>query len=58
MKVNKIIIILVMLSSITFGQVTADLTIENQEVVGTDFFFDIYLTEQELMIYIWEMQIL
>lgn len=27
-----------------FPQVTADLTIENQNVVGTDFFFDIYLT--------------
>ena len=27
-----------------FPQVTADLTIENQQVVGTDFLFDIYLT--------------
>ena len=27
-----------------FPQVTADLTIENQNVVGADFFFDIYLT--------------
>ena len=27
-----------------FPQITADLTIENQQVVGTDFFFDIYLT--------------
>ncbi|HSW54414.1 MAG TPA: hypothetical protein VLH59_04930, partial [Ignavibacteriaceae bacterium] len=27
-----------------FPQVTADLTIENQQAVGTDFFFDIYLT--------------
>ena len=27
-----------------FPQITADLTIENQQAVGTDFFFDIYLT--------------
>lgn len=27
-----------------FSQVTADLSIENQNVVGTDFYFDIYIT--------------
>ena len=27
-----------------YGQVSADLTIENQQAVGTDFFFDLYLT--------------
>ncbi len=41
---NKIFLIITLLVSITYGQVSADLTIENQQVVGTDFFFDIYLT--------------
>lgn len=41
---NKIFLILILLGSLTFAQVGADLTIENQNVVGTDFFFDIYLT--------------
>jgi hypothetical protein len=44
MKMNKIFLILILLGSLTFAQVGADLTIENQNVVGTDFFFDIYLT--------------
>ncbi len=41
---NKIFLILILLGSLTFAQVSADLTIENQQVVGTDFLFDIYLT--------------
>ena len=41
---NKIFLILILLGNLTFAQVSADLTIENQQVVGTDFFFDIYLT--------------
>ncbi len=41
---NKLIIVFLILSSIVLGQVTVDLTIENQQAVGTDFFFDIYLT--------------
>ena len=41
---NKLFLILLLLSTLTFSQVSADLTIENQQVVGTDFFFDIYLT--------------
>jgi len=41
---NKIFLILILLGSLTFAQDSADLTIENQNVVGTDFFFDIYLT--------------
>jgi len=44
MKMNKIFLILILFGSLTFAQVSADLTIENQQVVGTDFFFDIYLT--------------
>lgn len=36
-------IILLFVTTI-FPQVSADLTIENQQVVGTEFFFDIYLT--------------
>jgi hypothetical protein len=44
MKMNKILLILSLLGSLTFAQVSADLTIENQQVVGTDFLFDIYLT--------------
>ena len=44
MKMNKIFLILILLGSLTFAQVSADLTIENQQVVGTDFLFDIYLT--------------
>lgn len=38
---NKILLTIILLSSLTFAQVSADLTIENQQVVGTDFFFDI-----------------
>lgn len=41
---NKIFLILILLGNLTFAQVSADLTIENQQVIGTDFFFDIYLT--------------
>lgn len=41
---NKLLMIFAMLCNSMFGQVSADLTIENQEAVGTDFFFDIYLT--------------
>jgi hypothetical protein len=41
---NKLLLIIVILSSLVFGQVSADLTIENQQVVDTDFFFDIYFT--------------
>jgi hypothetical protein len=41
---NKIKIIFLFLSNLLFAQVSADLTIENQQAVGTDFFFDIYLT--------------
>lgn len=40
---NKIIIIVLLLSGLTFSQVNVDLTIENQETVGNDYFFDIYL---------------
>lgn len=41
---NKLLITFILLSGFTFSQVSADLTIEYQEVVGTDFFFDVYLT--------------
>lgn len=41
---NKLLLALLILCSISFAQVSADLTIENQQVVGTDFLFDIYLT--------------
>ena len=41
---NKIFLIIALLGSITYGQVSADLTIDNQQVIGTDFFFDIYVT--------------
>jgi hypothetical protein len=41
---KKLFMIIIILSSVLYGQVSADLTIENQQVVGTDFFFDIYLT--------------
>jgi hypothetical protein len=44
MKMNKIFLIIILIGSLTFSQVSADLTIENQNVVGTDFLFDIYLT--------------
>jgi len=45
--VKKILLIIAVLTTMNFGQVSADLTIENQEVVGTDFLFDIYLTRTE-----------
>lgn len=44
---KKLIMILsafLLFAGTLFPQVSADLTIENQNVVGTDFFFDIYLT--------------
>ncbi len=41
---KKLFLIILVLNGINFGQVSADLTIENQHVVGTDFFFDLYLT--------------
>ena len=41
---KKFLIIIIMLNGMVYGQVSADLTIENQGVVGTDFFFDIFLT--------------
>lgn len=41
---NKIIFIILLLSGFSFSQVNVDLTIENQETVGNDYFFDIYLT--------------
>jgi len=41
---KKIFILIVIFSVISYGQVSADLTIENQEVVGTDFLFDLFLT--------------
>ena len=44
---KKILLIIAVLTTMNFGQVSADLTIENQEVVGTDFLFDIYLTRTE-----------
>ena len=45
MKKLKLILSAILLFAGTlFPQVTADLTIENQQAVGTDFFFDIYLT--------------
>ncbi|MCU0333160.1 MAG: hypothetical protein MUC75_07385 [Ignavibacteriaceae bacterium] len=36
--------VLLLFAGTMFSQVSVDLTIENQQVVGTDFFFDIYLT--------------
>ncbi len=41
---KKFLLIILILTGINYGQVSADLTIENQQVVGTDFFFDLYLT--------------
>lgn len=41
---NKIFLIIISLGSLAIAQVSADLTIANQQVVGTDFFFDIYIT--------------
>jgi len=41
---KNLLMIIVILNAAMYGQVSADLTIENQQVVGTDFFFDIYLT--------------
>jgi len=41
---NKLLLIIIILTATMYGQVSADLTIENQEVVGTDFLFDLYLT--------------
>jgi hypothetical protein len=41
---KKFLITFLVYNAIVFGQVSADLTIENQHVVGTDFFFDMYLT--------------
>ena len=41
---KNLLMIIVILNTAIYGQVSADLTIENQQAVGTDFFFDIYLT--------------
>jgi hypothetical protein len=41
---KKLLLIILILTGINYGQVSADLTIENQQVVGTDFFFDLYFT--------------
>lgn len=41
---NKFLILFIVFGSLVFGQVTVDLTIENQQAVGSDFFFDLYLT--------------
>ena len=43
---NKLMVLALILSLTVplYSQVTVDLTIENQNAVGTDFFFDIYLT--------------
>jgi hypothetical protein len=41
---KKLFMIVAILSTVIYGQVSADLNIENQQVVGTDFFFDLYLT--------------
>ena len=43
-KLTTTLCALLLFGGTLFPQVTADLTIENQQVVGTDFFFDIYLT--------------
>ncbi len=46
---KRLLILIILFSSVSFGQpqphpeVFVDLTIENQQVVGTDFFFDLYL---------------
>jgi hypothetical protein len=41
---SALLIVIVICSTITIqGQVSCDLTIENQTVVGTDFYFDLYL---------------
>lgn len=41
---KKFFLIIGILSAVIYGQVSADLTVENQQVIGTDFFFDLYLT--------------
>ena len=41
---KKLLMMIVILSGVIYGQVSADLTISNQQVVGTDFLFDLYLT--------------
>jgi hypothetical protein len=43
-KLKMILSALLLFAGTLLPQVTADLTIENQNVVGADFFFDIYLT--------------
>jgi hypothetical protein len=43
-KLKMILSVLLLFAGTIFPQVSADLTIENQHVVGTDFFFDIYIT--------------
>ena len=43
-KLLTTIFMLLLIINTIFPQVTADLTIENQQVSGTDFFFDIYIT--------------
>ncbi len=46
---KRLLILIILFSSVSFGQpqphpeVFVDLTIENQQVVGNDFFFDLYL---------------
>jgi hypothetical protein len=42
-KLTMILSALLLFAGTLFPQVSADLTIENQNVVGTDFFFDLYL---------------
>ena len=43
-KLSTMFCAFLLFTSTMFSQVTADLTIENQQVSGTDFLFDIYLT--------------
>jgi len=46
-KITMILSALLLFAGTLFPQVTADLTIENQQAVGTDFFFDLYLSTNQ-----------
>jgi len=46
-KLSTTICALLLITGSLFSQVTAELTIENQQVVGSDFFFDVYLRSSQ-----------
>ncbi len=46
-KLTTIVFAILLFTGTLFSQITAVLTIENQQVVGSDFFFDIYLRSSQ-----------